>query len=144
MMSLIATIGQWPVSLYHYHSTYIMFTSGDQGGGQCTITSSIVTSGHLPLHLCISYLLQLIMVRETVYADVIICNQWSLTILLISCLLQVIMVEETVYDDVIECDHSYDKRCHTSYTTAFEVSISIFTSIIQVSIYISICNYKSI
>jgi len=32
----------------------------------------------------------------------------------------VIMVEETVYEDVVECDHSYDRRCHTSYTTSFE------------------------
>ena len=30
------------------------------------------------------------------------------------------MVEETVYDEVITCDHSYDKRCHTSYITNYE------------------------
>ena len=29
------------------------------------------------------------------------------------------MVEETVYDEVVTCDHSYDKRCHTSYVTSF-------------------------
>jgi len=29
------------------------------------------------------------------------------------------MVEETVFDDGIECHHSYDKRCHTTYTTDF-------------------------
>ena len=27
------------------------------------------------------------------------------------------MVDETEYDDVMTCDHSYDRRCHTSYTT---------------------------
>jgi len=36
------------------------------------------------------------------------------------CIEKVIMVEETVYEEVLECDHSYDKRCHTSYTTTFE------------------------
>jgi hypothetical protein len=30
------------------------------------------------------------------------------------------MVEETQYDDGIECHHSYDKRCHTTYTTDYE------------------------
>ena len=30
------------------------------------------------------------------------------------------MVEETVYDDVVQCDHSYDKRCHTTYITNYE------------------------
>ena len=29
------------------------------------------------------------------------------------------IVEETVYDEVVTCDHSYDKRCHTSYVTSF-------------------------
>ena len=29
------------------------------------------------------------------------------------------MVEETVYDEVLTCDHSYDKRCHTTYITSF-------------------------
>jgi len=36
------------------------------------------------------------------------------------CVKKVMMVEETVYDDVVECDHSYDRQCHTSYTTTFE------------------------
>merc|ERR1712025_74552 len=36
------------------------------------------------------------------------------------CVDKVEMVEETEYDDVIQCDHSYDKRCHTTYTTNFE------------------------
>merc|ERR1711892_1603145 len=30
------------------------------------------------------------------------------------------MVEETEYDDVVQCDHSYDKRCHTTYVTTYE------------------------
>merc|ERR1711915_38945 len=31
------------------------------------------------------------------------------------CIDKVEMVEETEYDDVVQCDHSYDKRCHTTY-----------------------------
>merc|ERR1712087_179819 len=30
------------------------------------------------------------------------------------------MIEETEYDDVVQCDHSYDKRCHTTYVTKYE------------------------
>ena len=30
------------------------------------------------------------------------------------------LVEETVFTEEIRCDHSYDKRCHTSYITAFQ------------------------
>ena len=30
------------------------------------------------------------------------------------------MVEETEYDDVVQCDHSYDKRCHTTYVINYE------------------------
>ena len=30
------------------------------------------------------------------------------------------LVEETVYTEEIRCDHSYDKRCHTTYTTTYE------------------------
>merc|ERR1711934_2103 len=30
------------------------------------------------------------------------------------------MVEETEYDDVVQCDHSYDRRCHTTYVTNYE------------------------
>ncbi len=30
------------------------------------------------------------------------------------------MVEETQYDEEIECHHSYDQRCHTTYTTDYE------------------------
>ena len=33
------------------------------------------------------------------------------------CIDKVELVEETEYDTVVTCDHSYDKRCHTSYTT---------------------------
>jgi len=36
------------------------------------------------------------------------------------CVDKVEMVEETEYDDVVQCDHSYDKRCHTTYVTNFE------------------------
>jgi len=36
------------------------------------------------------------------------------------CVDKVEMVEETLYDEVVKCDHSYDRRCHTSYTTTFE------------------------
>ena len=32
---------------------------------------------------------------------------------------QVMIVEETQYDEVVTCDHSYNKRCHTSYVTSF-------------------------
>ncbi|XP_023336890.1 uncharacterized protein LOC111707934 [Eurytemora carolleeae] len=30
------------------------------------------------------------------------------------------MVEETEYDEVVQCDHSYDRRCHTTYVTNYE------------------------
>merc|ERR1719412_3539031 len=30
------------------------------------------------------------------------------------------MVEQIEYDDVVQCDHSYDKRCHTTYVTNYE------------------------
>merc|ERR1711981_872200 len=36
------------------------------------------------------------------------------------CIDKVEMIEETEYDDVVQCDHSYDKRCHTTYTTNYE------------------------
>merc|ERR1711892_954821 len=36
------------------------------------------------------------------------------------CIDKVDMVEETEYDDVVQCDHSYDKRCHTTYVTNYE------------------------
>eukprot|EP00096_Caligus_rogercresseyi_P009919 TRINITY_DN346_c0_g1_i7.p1 TRINITY_DN346_c0_g1~~TRINITY_DN346_c0_g1_i7.p1 ORF type:complete len:382 (-),score=97.95 TRINITY_DN346_c0_g1_i7:466-1611(-) len=35
------------------------------------------------------------------------------------CVEKVIMVEEVQFDDAIECHHSYDKRCHTTYTTDY-------------------------
>merc|ERR1712033_95064 len=37
------------------------------------------------------------------------------------CIDKVVMVEETEYDDVIECKHSYTQKCHTTYTTDFEL-----------------------
>ena len=36
------------------------------------------------------------------------------------CIDKVEMVEETEYDDVVLCDHSYDKRCHTTYVTNYD------------------------
>merc|ERR1712180_173407 len=30
------------------------------------------------------------------------------------------MVEETEYDETVQCDHSYDRRCHTTYVTQYE------------------------
>jgi len=36
------------------------------------------------------------------------------------CIDKVEMVEETEYDDVVQCDHSYDKRCHTTYITNYD------------------------
>jgi len=36
------------------------------------------------------------------------------------CIDKVEMVTETEYDDVVQCDHSYDKRCHTTYVTNYE------------------------
>lgn len=36
------------------------------------------------------------------------------------CVQKVMMVEEVVWDEVITCDHSYDKRCHTTYKTSFD------------------------
>jgi len=36
------------------------------------------------------------------------------------CIDKVEMVEEIEYDDVVQCDHSYDKRCHTTYVTNYE------------------------
>merc|ERR1712226_1221188 len=36
------------------------------------------------------------------------------------CIDKVEMIEETEYDDVVQCDHSYDRRCHTTYVTQYE------------------------
>ena len=36
------------------------------------------------------------------------------------CIDKIEMVEETEYDDVVQCDHSYDKRCHTTYNHHYE------------------------
>ena len=35
------------------------------------------------------------------------------------CIDKVEMVEVIEYDDVVQCDHSYDKRCHTTYVTNY-------------------------
>lgn len=34
---------------------------------------------------------------------------------------KVMMVTETVYEDQVVCDHSYDRRCHMTTTTKFQV-----------------------
>merc|ERR1711973_389114 len=36
------------------------------------------------------------------------------------CIDKVVMIEETEYDEVVQCDHSYDRRCHTTYVTNYE------------------------
>merc|ERR1712227_1098375 len=36
------------------------------------------------------------------------------------CIDKVEMIEEIEYDDVVHCDHSYDRRCHTTYVTQYE------------------------
>jgi len=36
------------------------------------------------------------------------------------CIDKVETVEETEYDDVVQCDHSYDRRCHTTYVTNYD------------------------
>merc|ERR1712002_1325635 len=36
------------------------------------------------------------------------------------CIDKVEMTEETEYDEVMQCDHSYDKRCHTTYVTNYQ------------------------
>ncbi len=46
--------------------------------------------------------------------------------------LKVIIVEETEYDDVVECKHSYNERCHTTYTTDFEPQQVILTESINI------------
>ena len=35
------------------------------------------------------------------------------------CIDKVEMIKETEYDDVVQCDHSYDKRCHSTYVTNY-------------------------
>ena len=29
------------------------------------------------------------------------------------------LLEETRYDDEVRCEHSYDRRCHTTYVTKY-------------------------
>merc|ERR1712179_451205 len=40
------------------------------------------------------------------------------------CIDKVEMVEETEYDETVQCDHSYDRRCHTTYVTQYESQFS--------------------
>merc|ERR1711936_1312501 len=42
------------------------------------------------------------------------------------------MVEETEYDDVVQCDHSYDKRCHTTYVTNYEYQQIAFNETVEI------------
>ena len=35
------------------------------------------------------------------------------------CVEKIDMLEKIEYDDVIECDHSYNRRCHTTYKTTY-------------------------
>jgi hypothetical protein len=35
------------------------------------------------------------------------------------CIDKIVMEEETEYDDVYECNHSYNRRCHTSFSTTY-------------------------
>ena len=35
------------------------------------------------------------------------------------CIEKVETVEEIEYDEVVQCEHSYDKRCHTTYVTNY-------------------------
>ena len=43
------------------------------------------------------------------------------------------MVEETVWEDHETCDHSYDKRCHKSYTTTYNAVQATTTALSQFS-----------
>lgn len=36
------------------------------------------------------------------------------------CVEKIVVVEEIEYEDQIDCKHSYDKKCHTTYTTDYE------------------------
>ena len=36
------------------------------------------------------------------------------------CIDKIETVEEIEYDEVEQCDHSYDKKCHTTYVTEYE------------------------
>jgi len=36
------------------------------------------------------------------------------------CINKVVLETETQYDEIIECKHSYDKRCHTTFSTDYE------------------------
>jgi len=36
------------------------------------------------------------------------------------CINKVVLESQTEYDDIVVCKHSYDKRCHTTYSTDYE------------------------
>ena len=38
----------------------------------------------------------------------------------LKCVKKMMMRRETEYEEVMTCTHSYDERCHTSYTTSYE------------------------
>merc|ERR1712059_27823 len=48
------------------------------------------------------------------------------------CIDKVEMIEETEYDEVVQCDHSYDRRCHTTYVTQYESQQIAFNETAQV------------
>jgi len=35
------------------------------------------------------------------------------------CIDKMVLVEETEYEERVQCDHSYDRRCHTTYVTTY-------------------------
>ena len=55
------------------------------------------------------------------------------------------MIEETEYDDVVQCDHSYDRRCHTTYVTNYESQQDILAQNCHLQNgYLSIINYLEV
>ena len=55
------------------------------------------------------------------------------------------MIEETEYDDVVQCDHSYDRRCHTTYVTNYESQQEKLAQNCQLQNgYLSIINYLEV
>ena len=43
------------------------------------------------------------------------------------------MVEETVWEDHETCDHSYDERCHTTYTTTYS-TVQVLVRIVFINV----------
>ena len=54
------------------------------------------------------------------------------------------MIEETEYDDVVQCDHSYDRRCHTTYVTNYESQQERAQNCQLQNEYLSIINYLEV